>query len=84
MEEGKTKIARFDPLLPRDDGVLLGAISKVTSVEFGGDIIGNTKPTLEFRDGKNLLLFTTPSGKYYYLIFKEDTGEIWSFSFWKE
>lgn len=82
--DGEMKIARFEPFLANNDNILVWAIREVTSVEFGSDVIGTTKPILETRNDKNLILFTTPSGKYYYLIFKEDNGEIWSFSFWRE
>lgn len=84
-ENEKEKVATFQPFLSRNDSVVLGAIHKVTSQVFGNDILGDVKPTLEeLSSGANAIFFDTPSGKYYYLLSKEDTGEVNGFSFWKK
>lgn len=84
-ENEKEKVVTFQPFLSRNDSVVLGAIHKVTSQVFGSDVIGDIKPTLkELSGGANAIFFDTPSGKYYYLLSKEDTGEVHGFSFWKE
>lgn len=83
-EDKKEKVATFKPFLLRDDSVLVGAIRKVTSQTFSNDDIQAVIPTTEERNWVNLILFSTPSSKYYFYLVKEDTGEVHSFSFWKE
>lgn len=84
-KQDKKHVVIFQPFLPRDDSVVLWSINNVTNQVFWSGVLDGTKPTLENLEGwANAILFNTPKWKYYYLLFKEDTGEVNGFSFWKE
>lgn len=85
QKSGEKRMAStFQPFLPRDDSVVLGAMKKVASDAYGGDVLGDSTPRIETLGDKNYIVFTTNSGKYYFLPIKEDTGEVHSIGFWRE
>jgi hypothetical protein len=75
--------ALFDPFLPHDDTVLVGAIKSIATTAYGSDVIGSAQPTVESCADGNCIVFRTDSGSYAFFPVKEDTGEIHSIKFYK-
>lgn len=77
--------AVFSPtFLPRDDAILKTAMYELINETYGKHTIANLEPKLLERSGTNLLTLEAVDGKYLFLIFKEDTGEIYGITYWKE
>lgn len=76
--------ATFDPLLPRDDATVIGAMLELANTTYGKNTITNLQPQPVEKDGKNLIMFESTGGNYYFLLVKQDTGEVHSISYWKE
>jgi len=77
-------LVRFSPVLPRDDATVIGAMMELINTIYGKHLLDNLTPTLVERDGRNLIRFKGKTHNYLFLLFKEDSGEVSSFSMWKE
>lgn len=84
-QEGEDKtVVTFTPFLARNDGVLKGAMIKVMSDIYGKHKLVDLEPKLTQRNGTGLIYYTGEDYNYYFLIIKEDTGEVHSFTTWAE
>ena len=72
------------PVLPRDDGVVVGAMLEVAAMTYGSETKINPTPAPIEKDGKNLISFKGDGVTYYFSLVKEDTGEVNSLTYWKE
>lgn len=82
-KEGK-HVALFQPVLPRDDGVVVSAMLEVAAKTYGADAKIDPTPRPIEKDGQNLISFKGDGVTYYFLLVKEDTGEVNSLTYWKE
>jgi hypothetical protein len=71
----------FQPFLERNDATVMGALRAAATTAYGQDVLGETAPSLDSTDA---IVYSTPSGRYAFLITKEDTGLVNGASFWKE
>lgn len=83
-EKNGKHIALFQPVLPRDDGAVVGAMLEVAAKTYGSETKINPAPMPIEKDGQNLISFKGDGGTYYFLLVKEDTGEVNSLTYWKE
>jgi len=76
--EKDNKIAVIFPnkLLPRNDDIVVGAIKYFITTAYNETISDNSKPTLENRNGINLIKIKGNKSDYYVQLMKEDTGEV--------
>jgi uncharacterized protein YgiM (DUF1202 family) len=81
--EGKVAVT-FSPFLPRDDTVVIGAMLDVIGKVYGKHRVTDLNPKVVSRGGTNVVLFSGITEDYLFLIFKEDTGEVHSFTLWTE
>jgi len=81
--EGKYFVL-FDPVLPRDDATVIGAMLELINTAYGKHLLVGLTPKLVERDGKNVIRFEGKKHYYLFLLFKEDTGEVSSFRMWRE
>ena len=85
FQDGASKyVATFRPFLPQNDTILTGTMLEVVSRVYWKHTVKNLKPQMVPRNGINLIMFEGIGKNYYFLIIKEDTGEIHSMSFWAE
>lgn len=82
-KDGK-HVALFQPVLPRDDGVVVGAMLEVAAKTYGSETKINPAPMPIEKDGQNLISFKGDGVTYYFLLVKEDTGAVNSLTYWKE
>jgi len=84
--EKDNKIAVIFPnkLLPRNDDIVVGAIKYFITTAYNETISDNSKPTLENRNGINLIKIKGNKSDYYVQLMKEDTGEVNSIVLWGE
>lgn len=82
-KDGKN-VALFQPVLPRDDGTVVGAMLEVAAKTYGSETKIDPTPTPVEKDGQNLISFKGNGTTYYFLIVKEDTGEVNSLTYWKD
>lgn len=82
-KDGK-QVALFQPVLPRDDGVVVSAMLEVAAKTYGADAKIDPTPRPIEKDGQNLISFKGDGVTYYFLLVKEDTGEVNSLTYWKE
>lgn len=82
--QGNQYAVTFSPLLPRDDTIVIGAMLDVLSTIYGSSRVTSSVPTLVPRRGRNLIKFTGRSEDFYFLVYKQDTGEVHSFAVWAE
>jgi hypothetical protein len=75
---------RFEPTLPRDDATVIGAMMELINVVYGEHLLLELTPKLVARGGTNLIQFKGVNHYYYFLLVKEDTGEVSAFSMWRE
>lgn len=84
-QEGNSKYtAHFTPFLPRNDGIVISAMIFLLNNTYEKHTLKNLQPGLVEKDGVNVFRFDAIDGYYYFTPIKEDTGEIYSFVFWKE
>lgn len=84
-QQGESKyVVTFQPFLPRDDTIVTGAMLEAINKIFGKTTIKDLAPQVVSRNGTNLIEFTGTDKNYYFLLVKEDTGEVHSMSFWSE
>lgn len=76
--------ATFTPFLPRNDGIVIAAMTNLINDTYGKNTLKNLQPRVIEKDGVNVFRFDATDGYYYFTSVKEDTGEIHSFVFWKE
>jgi len=74
----------FSPMLPRNDEIVIGAMKAVVKTVFGEEIAASSQPHLVDRGGVNIIVLSGDGTDYLFLLIKEDTGEIHSFSVWTE
>jgi len=85
MEKDNKIVVTFpNKFLPRNDEIVVGAIKNIISISYNETIPDNSNPTLENRNGINLIKFNGKKSVYYVQLIKEDTGEINSFTLWGE
>lgn len=82
-KDGK-QVALFQPVLPRDDGVVVSAMLEVAAKTYGADAKIDPTPQPVEKNGQNLISFKGDGVTYYFLLVKEDTGEVNSLTYWKE
>lgn len=83
-QKGGMVVAVFKPFLPRDDTILIGAMLELVIQTYGKHQITNLKPNIVSRNGRNLIHFQGIGYDYFFLIVKQDTGEVNGFSMWRE
>jgi hypothetical protein len=76
--------ATFKPSLPHDDGTMVLAMLELLKNQYGPKARVNPSPTLVPRNGVNLVAFQGENITYYFLINKEDSGEISAMTYWAE
>jgi len=81
--EGKIAVS-FSPFLPRNDAIVTGAMLDVINTVYGKHLISDLTPRFVNRGGTNLIQFSGINHYFYFLLIKQDTGEIHSFSLWRE
>jgi len=84
MEKDNKTVVVFPNFLPRNDNIVVGAIKYFILEIYNETIPETSKPTLENRNGVNLIKVNGDKSNYYVQINKEDTGEINSFTMWGE
>jgi len=84
MEKDNKTAVVFPNFLPRNDYIVEGAIKYLILEIFNETIPESSKPTLENRNGVNLIKLNGDKSNYYVLVNKEDTGEINSLVMWGE
>lgn len=85
QQEGEEQtVVSFTPFLAQNDGVLKGAMIKVMSDIYGKHNLIDLEPKLVERNGTGLIYYVGEEYNYYFLIIKEDIGEIHSFTTWAE
>lgn len=75
--------ALISPFLPRNDSDLV-KVMNLLAVSTYNVSIENINPQIEEKNGVNVLNVAKENVKYYFLINKEDTGEINAITYWKE
>jgi hypothetical protein len=81
---GNRTAVSFKPMLPRDDAIVIGAMIEVLKVVYGKHIVVNLIPSLVEKRGTNVIRFEGTEVDYFFLLVKENTGEVNSFSMWTE
>lgn len=76
--------ATFTPFLPKNDSIILGTMAEMVNQAYGKNLGKNPTPKIVERNGTNLIVLEGGQKDYYFLVFKEDTGEAHSFYFWEE
>lgn len=84
--EKENKIVFLFPnkFLPRNDAIVVGAIKHIIDIAYNESLAVNSKPSLENRNGINLIKFNGNGSNYFVQIIKEDTGEVQSLVIWGE
>lgn len=82
-KDGK-HVALFQPVLPRDDGAVVGAMLEVAAKTYGSETKIDPTPVPVEKDGQSLISFKGDGVTYYFLLVKEDTGEVNSLTYWKD
>jgi hypothetical protein len=78
-KDGKVA-ARFKPFLPRSDTIVIGAMLELINKVYGKHQVEDLKPKLIPRNGRNLICFRGIGYDYFFILFKQDTGEVHSIS----
>lgn len=76
--------ANYRPFLPRDDTIVIGAMFELIMKIYGKHQITDLKPSIVKRNGRNLIRFHGIGYDYYFLILKQDNGEVHGLSMWRE
>lgn len=76
--------ATFSPFLPANDITVKGAMAELINETYGKHMVTDLNPQIVSREGTNLIKFTGTKGDYYFLLVKEDTGEVHSLVYWRE
>lgn len=76
--------ATFTPFLPANDTTVKGAMFEVVNETYGKHLVTDLAPQIVSRDGTNLVKFSGQGNDYYFLLIKEDTGEVHSLVYWQE
>ena len=77
-------VAVFEPFLPRQDAIVIGAMIELINQIYGKHKVKTLTPSIVEKNGMNTFMFGGIDGNYFFLPVKEDTGEVNSFIFWKE
>lgn len=84
-QQGESKyVATFQPFLPRNDDIVTGAMLEAINRAYGNNTVKNLAPEVVTRNGTSLIMIEGVNKNYYFLLVKEDTGEINSMNFWSE
>lgn len=76
--------ATFNPFLSRKDATVTGAIFELINNIYGKHNVKDLSPKIIERNGKNLIQILGIKKDYYFLLIKEDNGEVNSLIFWEE
>jgi len=74
----------FKPFLPRNDTIVTGAMLDVINNIFGKHTVKNLQPKLITKNGVGIIQIDGINSNYYFMLVKEDTGEVHSFLLWTE
>jgi len=74
----------FETPLIRDDVVMLGAMFESINKVYGEGLIADPAPQFTQREGTNLIAFRGIEYRYLFLIVKNEFGEPYSFTMWRE
>jgi hypothetical protein len=74
----------FNPFLPRNDTIVAETMLEMINQVYGKHNVADLKPKIEEREGVNLIMFKGVKNDFYFLLVKEDSGEVNSFTFWSE
>jgi hypothetical protein len=81
-------VITYSPYLPRDDTVMVQAVTAAIAKTYGADTHVDPTPTVTTRNGVNLVTFKGDGATYYVLINKEATGpaagHISAMTYWRE
>lgn len=78
-KSGRTAVV-FYPQLPRNDAIVIGAMNETINTIFGKNKIINDKPEVVYKDGNNYLKLNGVGSDYYFLLIKDETGEVTAFT----
>lgn len=84
IEKDNKTVIVFPNYLPRNDNVVVGAIKYFILEIYNENILESSKPSLENRNGVNLIKINGNKSDYFVQLIKEDTGEINSITLWGE
>ena len=70
--------------MPRNDAIVIGAMVDLIKKIYGKPKIVDLTPRIIRRRGINLFQFEGIDYNYLFLLIKQDTGEVHSFSLWRE
>lgn len=77
-------IAQFDPTLPTDDDIVVGALKAVVKDSFGLVIGPEVQPVVETLQEINYVTFTVSKHKFLFELFRNSSGQVGSAQFWEE
>lgn len=84
-EKGDNRYAAtFTPFLPHSDQIVTIMALEMIKQTYGNHKVTDLVPTLVERNGINVMRFTGVDYDFFFLVIKEDTGEIHSMIFWAE
>ena len=76
--------AIFQPFVARDDAVVLGMLKELVRTTYKKQLSDSSEVGVENREGTNLIYIKNGTVAYYFLLIKEETGEVSSATFWRE
>ena len=77
-------IAQFDPTLPTDDDIVIGALKSVAKDSFRIVISADVQPTVETLNEVNYVTFKASNHKFLFELFRNSNGQVGSAQFWEE
>lgn len=81
---GNKKLAQFDPSLPTDEAVVLGALREVAQNSLDITIPPEVQPAVENRAEVNYVTFTVEDKRIWFELFRNSHGQVGTARFWTE
>ena len=78
------KLAQFDPSLPSDNAVVLGALRAMAKDSYRITIDDAAQPAVETIDEVNYVTYVVGSTKLYFELFANSSGQVGSVRFWRQ
>jgi len=82
--DDKRYAATFSPFLPRNDDVVVGMMKQLVNDTYGSGKLTAAAPQISQREGQSYIALQGTDGIYYFLLIKDDTGEVNSMAYFKE
>jgi hypothetical protein len=77
-------LAQYDPTLPPEDNVVLGALRELAKTGYGLVLAEDVQPVVENLDETNYVTFQVGQQKIYFELFRNTGGQVGSVRFWKQ